>query len=215
MSLGKSVADIRKDYLQGSLVENEVSTDPINQFEAWFEAAVNSKVNEPNAMSLATVKNGRPSLRIVLLKGFDKDGFVFFTNYESKKSREMEENPHVALTFFWPELERQIRIEGKVEKISEKDSDKYYQSRGRLSRLGAWASPQSSKISNREFLEKRVEEVTQKFEGQEVFPKPEFWGGFAVKPDYFEFWQGRQSRLHDRIIYEWVDGNWQISRLAP
>ena len=215
MPLGKSVADIRKDYLMGSLDEQEVASDPIKQFETWFDAAVQSKVQEPNAMSLATVVDGRPSLRIVLLKGFDENGLVFFTNYGSKKSQEIEQNPQVALTFFWPELERQVRVEGRAEKISKEASDEYYQSRGRMSRIGAWASPQSQKIEAREILENRVKDVQARFEGEEHFPKPDFWGGFVVKPDYFEFWQGRASRLHDRIVYDWGDGEWNTARLAP
>ncbi|MEL6134941.1 MAG: pyridoxamine 5'-phosphate oxidase [Bacteroidota bacterium] len=212
----KEVADIRVDYLQGSLEESEVFPSPIKQFEAWFEAAVESQVNEPNAMSLATVHNGRPSIRIVLLKGFDDKGFVFFTNYESKKATEMAGNDQVALTFFWPELERQIRIEGKVAKISEAESDAYYQSRGRGSRIGAWASPQSKVIEDRSILEQRVAEIEAKFEGQARFPKPDYWGGYRVEPDYLEFWQGRKSRLHDRLTYTLNDkGDWEIGRLAP
>lgn len=215
MSLGKSVADIRKDYMKGSLNESEVSDKPLLQFEKWFSEAVNSEVNEPNAMSLATAVDGRPSLRIVLLKGFDENGLVFFTNYESKKSREIEANPHVALTFFWPELERQVRVEGRASRISEADSDEYYQSRDRMSRIGAWASPQSSTISDRDYLEKRVDEMLNRFGEEGHIPKPEHWGGFVVKPYFYEFWQGRPSRLHDRIVYEWTDEKWKISRLAP
>ncbi len=216
MALGKSVADIRKDYQMGSLDREDALKDPIKQFENWFEAAVKSEVLEPNAMSLATVSQGKPSMRIVLLKGFDAKGFVFFTNYQSKKSREIQENPHVALTFFWADLERQVRIEGVAQLLSEEDSDEYYQSRGRMSRIGAWASPQSQKIENREVLEERVEKMKKKFEGEENFPKPEYWGGFLVRPSYFEFWQGRSSRLHDRIVYEENGkGGWEIARLAP
>ncbi|MEL6627697.1 MAG: pyridoxamine 5'-phosphate oxidase [Bacteroidota bacterium] len=215
MSIRKEVADIRVDYLQGSLEEAEVAKHPIKQFEAWFEAAVSSQVHEPNAMSLATVHQGRPSVRIVLLKGFSDEGFVFYTNYESKKAQEMAQNDQVALTFFWPELERQIRIEGKVAKVSEAESDAYYQSRGRGSRIGAWASPQSQVIEDRNILEARVEEFTAKFEGQETFPKPEYWGGYRVEPDYIEFWQGRKSRLHDRITYTLTEGAWTIQRIAP
>ncbi|MEO1383062.1 MAG: pyridoxamine 5'-phosphate oxidase, partial [Bacteroidota bacterium] len=171
--------------------------------------------HEPNAMSLATVHQGRPSVRIVLLKGFNDEGFVFYTNYESKKAQEMAQNYQVALTFFWPELERQIRIEGKVAKVSEAESNAYYQSRGRGSRIGAWASPQSQVIEDRNILEARVEEFTAKFEGQETFPKPEYWGGYRVEPDYIEFWQGRKSRLHDRITYTLTEGAWIIQRIAP
>lgn len=215
MSLGKKVADIRKDYMLGSLDEQDVSQNPFEQFENWFKAAVDSEVIEPNAMTLATVKDGKPTLRVVLLKGFDQRGLMFYTNYESRKSQEMAANPAVALNFFWPELERQIRIEGQIEKLSANESDKYFQSRGRMSRMGAWASPQSQKISDRDYLEKRVREVKNRFGEEGHIPKPDFWGGFLLKPSYFEFWQGRASRLHDRIVYEWEGDNWQISRLAP
>ncbi|MEO0897666.1 MAG: pyridoxamine 5'-phosphate oxidase [Bacteroidota bacterium] len=216
MTLGKSVADIRKDYLMDSLEEKDVQKIPFQQFEQWFDAAVKSEVLEPNAMALATVKDGRPSLRIVLLKGFDEKGMVFYTNYESKKAQELAENPLAALTFFWPELERQVRIEGSIEKVGHEESDTYYQSRGRGSRIGAWASPQSQVIENRSILEQKVQDIQHKFEGKERFPKPDHWGGYRLKPDYFEFWQGRSSRLHDRIIYSLqTDGNWDIKRLAP
>lgn len=215
MSIRKQVADIRVDYSKGELDEAQVASDPILQFEQWFQEAVNSEVMEPNAMSLGTVRDGRPSVRIVLLKGFDERGFVFYTNYESRKAREITGEPNAALTFFWPELQRQIRIEGTIEKISSVESDQYYASRDRLSRLGAWASPQSSEIDNRSDLESLVEEVTARFEGQEEIPRPDHWGGYSVKPDYLEFWQGRSSRLHDRITYQREGEAWRISRIAP
>lgn len=215
MSIRKQVADIRVDYSKGELDEAQVSPDPILQFEQWFQEAVNSEVMEPNAMSLGTLLEGRPSVRIVLLKGFDERGFVFYTNYESRKAREMTAEPHAALTFFWPELQRQIRIEGRIEKISAKESDDYYASRDRLSRIGAWASPQSSAIDDRSELETLVNEVNSRFEGQEEIPRPDHWGGYRVEPDYLEFWQGRSSRLHDRITYKKEAGSWSIERIAP
>lgn len=215
MSIRKQVADIRVDYSKGELDEAQVALDPVLQFEKWFQEAVSSEVMEPNAMSLGTVLDGRPSVRIVLLKGFDERGFVFYTNYESRKAREMTAEPHAALTFFWPELQRQIRIEGRIEKISAKESDDYYASRDRLSRLGAWASPQSSTIDDRSELETLVNEVNTRFEGQEEIPRPDHWGGYRVEPAYLEFWQGRSSRLHDRITYKKEAGNWKIERIAP
>lgn len=215
MSIRKQVADIRVDYTQGELDETHVSPDPILQFEQWFQEALNSEVMEPNAMSLGTVLNGRPSVRIVLLKGFDERGFVFYTNYESRKAKEITGEPHAALTFFWPELQRQIRIEGRIEKVSAKESDDYYASRDRLSRLGAWASPQSSPISDRSELESLVNQVNRRFEGQEEIPRPDHWGGYRVEPDSLEFWQGRASRLHDRIVYRKQAGSWEIERIAP
>lgn len=215
MSIRKQVADIRVDYTKGELDEAQVSSDPTLQFEQWFQEAVTSEVMEPNAMSLGTVLNGRPSVRIVLLKGFDERGFVFYTNYESRKAKEITSEPHVALTFFWPELQRQIRIEGRIEKISAKESDDYYASRDRLSRLGAWASPQSSVIEDRSELEALVNEVNARFDGQEEIPRPEHWGGYRVEPDYLEFWQGRSSRLHDRITYTKEAGSWNVTRIAP
>ncbi|MEL6592061.1 MAG: pyridoxamine 5'-phosphate oxidase [Bacteroidota bacterium] len=211
----KEVADIRVDYTQGELHESQIADNPIVQFERWFQAAVAAEVPEPNAMILATVADGQPSARVVLLKGFDERGFCFYTNYESRKGQELAANPKAALTFFWPELERQIRLEGTIEKVSPEESDTYYQSRGRASRLGAWASPQSQVIEDRSLLEERVQEVSQRFEGQETFPRPGFWGGFRLRAHYLEFWQGRKSRLHDRIVYESVDDAWQIKRIAP
>ncbi len=215
MSIRKQVADIRVDYTKGALDEAQVSSDPILQFEQWFQEAIKSEVLEPNAMSLGTVLNGRPAVRIVLLKGFDENGFVFYTNYESRKAKEITGEPHAALTFFWPELQRQIRIEGHIVKVSPKESDDYYASRDRLSRLGAWASPQSSVIDDRSELETLVNEVNARFEGQEEIPRPDHWGGYRVVPDYLEFWQGRSSRLHDRITYKKEAGSWKIERIAP
>jgi len=210
------LASLRKDYKQSRLDEHEVDKNPLVQFRIWFQEAVDSEIQEPNAMALATADQGRPSLRIVLLKGLDEKGFVFFTNYHSRKGKEMADNPHVALTFFWAELERQVRIEGKVTKISEVESTQYYNSRNRSSRIGAWASPQSEVISSREELERRVSQLEDQFASEEIIPKPDHWGGYRVIPDYIEFWQGRPSRLHDRIAYTLQEeSQWSIQRLAP
>ncbi len=210
------ISNIRTDYKKHEVLENKVENDPITQFKIWFEEAVNSKVNEPNAMHLATIgENNRPTGRIVLLKGFDPQGFSFFTNYKSKKADQIINNNYGCITFFWPELERQVRIEGKIEKLSEDESTKYFKERPRKSQIGAWASPQSKIIENRESLESDFEKFELKF-GDEPIPKPEIWGGYILKPDYFEFWQGRRSRLHDRIIYTINEpSEWEINRLAP
>jgi pyridoxamine 5'-phosphate oxidase len=213
--MSRSISDIRKDYKLRSLNESEVSADPIVQFTNWWDEAANSEIEEVNAMTLATVTNeGHPSARIVLLKGFDEKGFVFFTNYESRKGKELEENPHAALVFFWKELERQVRIEGGVEMISEKDSDTYYNSRPVGSRIGAWASPQSDVIDGREILENNFKALEKKFESGNI-PRPGHWGGYILRPSMIEFWQGRSSRLHDRIRYSLMEGSWVIERLAP
>jgi pyridoxamine 5'-phosphate oxidase len=211
-----SIADIRKDYKMHSLNETDVAADPMDQFTVWWNDATKSEIEEVNAMTLATAtKNGMPSARIVLLKGYDPTGFIFFTNYQSHKGQELEENPHACLVFFWKELERQVRIEGTVEKISEKESDLYFQSRPRGSRIGAWASPQSTVIPGREFIEKNSSEMETKY-ADEAVPRPPHWGGYLVRPRLIEFWQGRSNRLHDRIRYRKSDsGNWTIERLAP
>jgi len=210
------IADIRRDYRQGELDEAQVEQDPFQQFDQWFQAAVQSEVPEPNAMTLSTVAEGRPASRIVLLKDFDAHGFVFYTNYESNKGKAMAANPMVALTFWWAELERQVRIEGKAERVPAQESDEYFFSRPRGSRVGAWASPQSQVIANREVLERRAEQLHRQY-GEEIFvPRPPHWGGYRVVPDFFEFWQGRSNRLHDRIAFRLQpDGSWQIQRLAP
>jgi len=214
--MSHSIADIRKDYKLRSLNESDVAADPFDQFTRWWDDAMNSSIDEVNAMTLATATTeGIPSARIVLLKGFDQNGFVFFTNYQSQKGKELEDNPHAALVFFWKELERQIRIEGQVEKISEKESDAYYNSRPAGSRIGAWASPQSEPIDNREVIENNFAELEKKF-GATAIPRPGYWGGYIVRPAMIEFWQGRSSRLHDRIQYcLQADNNWVIQRLAP
>ncbi|MBS1641653.1 MAG: pyridoxamine 5'-phosphate oxidase [Bacteroidetes bacterium] len=209
-----SIADIRTDYKLQTLNEADVAINPFQQFTKWWNQAIQSKVTEVNAFTLATAsKTGKPSARIVLLKGYDENGFVFFTNYNSHKGQELIENPNAAIVFFWNELERQIRIEGTVEKISQQESEEYFHARPAGSQIGAWASPQSTVIPNREILEKNETEYKNKF-GENI-PKPPHWGGFVVKPILFEFWQGRSSRLHDRIQYTPQNNNWKIERLAP
>jgi pyridoxamine 5'-phosphate oxidase len=210
-----SIADIRKDYQLKSLSELEVNNNPFSQFSNWWDEAVQSEIDEVNAMTLSTITNeGRPSSRIVLLKGFDSKGFVFFSNYNSSKAQQISSNSHVSLLFFWKELERQIRIDGVCSKVSAEESDAYFHSRPIGSRLGAWASPQSEKIQDREVLVQRLASVTQEF-GLENVPRPPHWGGYQVVPTRIEFWQGRSNRLHDRILYEQQELSWQISRLAP
>ncbi len=207
---------IRREYRGEPFDEDTLKEDPVDQFELWFSEAVARVQEDPNAMALSTVdERNRPVTRMVLLKGFDRNGFIFYTNYNSRKSQNLESNPHAALTFYWPELVRQIRIEGSVERVPEKQSDEYFQSRPLASRLSAWASPQSKEVGSRAELEKRLKEMEEKFADGEV-PRPEFWGGYRVIPDRFEFWQGRINRLHDRFGYTLQDdGSWRVSRLAP
>lgn len=210
----KSVADIRKDYKLASLLESDVLPDPLQQFERWWNQALDSKIDEVNAMTLATsTADGRPSARIVLLKGFTKDGFIFFTNYNSDKGSQLQVNPQAALCFFWKELERQVRIEGRVEKISDADNDAYFFSRPVGSRIGAWASPQSQPIAGRHIIEQNVEKYQAEFTNE--VPRPPHWGGYIVRPERMEFWQGRSSRLHDRILFTKAGDSWKIERLAP
>jgi pyridoxamine 5'-phosphate oxidase len=211
-----TLSDIRREYSKASLDAANVLPDPINQFEKWFNEAIEAKVLEPNAMSLATInEDNRPSSRIVLLKGVEKNMFLFYTNYQSEKGKELENNPACALTFFWPELERQIRIEGVASRVDDARSEQYFQSRPRGSQVGAWTSPQSTIIESRKILEDRALEIEKKFEGQDKLPKPKQWGGFQVAPMVIEFWQGRPNRLHDRIQFCRVDEAWQVFRLAP
>jgi pyridoxamine 5'-phosphate oxidase len=210
-----SIASLRREYSSRALNEQEVDADPIVQFRRWFDEAVAAKLVDANAMTLATASpDGRPAARVVLLKEVDADGFVFFTNYESAKARDLAANPRACLLFFWVELERQVRITGSVERVSREDSDVYFRSRPFESRIGAWASPQSSVIANRDILEARVRVVSNQYPDGDV-PLPENWGGYRVQAQEIEFWQGRASRLHDRLRYRRADGEWLIERLAP
>jgi len=210
-----TISHLRNDYSQASLTETDTDPDPIQQFSKWFHEALSAEVPEANAMSVSTVgANGRPSSRILLIKDFGAKGFTWFTNYDSRKGMELQSHPHAALLFFWKELERQVRIEGRVEKLSAADSDAYFHSRPVGSRIGAHASAQSQPIANREALEEKVKQVEAQF--GENPPRPENWGGFRLIPDVIEFWQGRPSRLHDRIVYTLqADGVWQRTRLQP
>ena len=210
-----AISDLRKDYTLHGLDKVDVLPNPIDQFRVWFEAALGAGVPEPNAMHISTVTaDGRPNGRIVLIKDVSDAGFVFYTNYESRKGRELTERPFAALTFFYPELERQIRIEGRVEKVSGDESDSYFNSRPRGSQIGAWVSNQSTAVESRDVLESRQRELESRFNDQPV-PRPPHWGGFRVVPDTLEFWQGRPSRLHDRIRYRKEGQHWLIDRLSP
>lgn len=210
-----SIASIRKDYKLKTLSEAEIEPSPINQFTKWWDEAMNSHIEEVNAMTLATATvKGKPSARIVLLKDFDEQGFCFFTNYESHKGTELAANPQSSLVFFWKELERQVRIDGITEKLTAAESDAYFLSRPSGSRIGAWASPQS-KVIEHSLLDNNVKKYEAEFAGNPI-KRPDFWGGYRVKPQIIEFWQGRPSRLHDRIQYSLQeDGQWKIERLAP
>jgi pyridoxamine 5'-phosphate oxidase len=208
------LADLRRDYALESLTERDVDADPIRQFEKWFEQALRSGMTEPNAMTLATsTRDGHPSARIVLLKSVDASGFVFFTDYRSRKGSELEANPHVSLCFWWGDLQRQVRVTGTVARATRQESEAYFRTRPHGSRIGAWASHQSASLASREVLEKEVARLELAHPGD--VPLPPHWGGYRVTPDSFEFWQGRPSRLHDRIVYARADGTWRIGRLSP
>lgn len=212
----RNISQIRKEYMMESLEEQQVASDPIEQFERWWDNAINSGIEEINAMTLATVnEKGLPDARVVLLKGYGAEGFVFFTNYQSAKGRQLDKHPYASLVFYWKELERQVRIEGDVRRIQEAESDQYFASRPEGSKLGAWASPQSQVIPDRHFLERLAADVAHRFSGK-LIERPPHWGGYMVRPFSVEFWQGRPSRLHDRIRYSREDaGLWKIERLAP
>ena len=213
----KNIEDLRKSYHLGSLDTKDLTKDPLDMFRRWWHEAIEAEIDEANAMTLATVNlHGQPSARIVLLKGLHQDGFEFFTNYESQKAKDMGVNNHVALLFFWKELERQVRIEGLVEKVTKERSEQYFQSRPRGSQIGAWSSPQTQVIPDRSVIENNLKVTEEKYAEVDPLPLPEHWGGYLVRPQQYEFWQGRPDRLHDRFRYvHKPDGLWIVERLAP
>jgi len=212
----EELQNLRQDYSAATLSEKSINVNPIKQFDIWFNEALAAEIHEPNAMTLATATaDGRPSARIVLLKGFDANGFAFYTNYLSRKGKELTKNPNAAIVFFWGELERQVRIEGTIEKLSKEQSEQYFHSRPKLSQIGALASPQSQEIVGRDELEAKMSQLEGEYADKEV-PKPSYWGGYILKPRLIEFWQGRRSRLHDRIVFKKIDNkSWKKVRLAP
>ena len=215
MAAPLNLADIRQVYQKQSLLEGTVDSNPLDQFKHWWDEVIQSGIDEPNAMNLSTCSiEGRPSSRIVLLKEVNENGFIFFTNYNSRKGKEMEQNNFVSILFFWKELERQVRVEGKVEKIPTKKSDEYFASRPRESQVGAWSSPQSEVIESRSILEKNEKQYSDQFQNKNI-ERPQHWGGYLVIPRLIEFWQGRPGRLHDRLRYSLSEKQWVIERLAP
>lgn len=210
-----SLADLRQEYTFAGLTEADLDPSPFTQFARWFEQALQAEVPEPTGMTLSTVNDvGQPSARVVLLKGFDEHGFVFFTNYDGKKGRDLAANPQAAISFWWSQLQRQVRIEGTVEKLTDAESDEYFATRPLGSQIGAWASEQSKVITGREELQARVQEIEKRFTDGQI-PRPPFWGGYRLRPTMVEFWQGRPSRLHDRLRYRLHQGQWMIERLSP
>ncbi|MCM4159036.1 pyridoxamine 5'-phosphate oxidase [Antarcticibacterium flavum] len=214
--MSKNLANYRRVYSKGKLLETEIPSNPMELFKDWFEEVEEGRdPMEVNAMTISTIgKDGYPKNRVVLLKEFTTEGFIFYTNYASDKGQALSHNPHICISFFWPQMERQVIIKGKAEKYSEEKAIEYFNSRPRGSQLGAWASNQSSEIKSREVLENRLKELEEEYEGKEV-PKPDSWGGYLVRPIDFEFWQGRPNRLHDRIYFEVKDNHWKFKRLAP
>jgi len=212
----QTIAALREDYRSKTLEIGDIKANPFSQFKDWFQEALDSSIKEANAMTIATVDAaGKPSARIVLLKGFDENGFIFYTNYDSKKGHDLAANPNIAAVFLWKDLERQIRIEGTAKKITKEASLQYFQSRPKGSQIGAWASPQSQVIPDRSILENNVKNLKEKYKNAENLPIPNHWGGYIIEPTLIEFWQGRSSRLHDRICYRLEKKNWEIDRLAP
>ncbi len=213
--MSRSLAELRKEYTRAGLHKSGIAADPLEQFHSWFEDVLNANLHEPNAMTLATATpDGKPSARIVLLKGYDERGFVFYTNYRGRKASELEANPNCTLAFYWADLERQVRIEGRIARVTAEESDAYFASRPRGSRIGAWASEQSRTVESRERLEDRLRKLEAEYEDREI-PRPPFWGGYRVEPEAIEFWQGRENRLHDRLVYQLEDGRWTTMRLQP
>jgi pyridoxamine 5'-phosphate oxidase len=209
------IGKIRRDYASDRLNKKTARKNPFEQFELWLAEAIEKQLREPNAMVLSTASaDGKPSSRVVLLRGFENEGFTFYTNYESRKGKEVRENPRAALLFYWAEIEKQVRVEGVIAKTDEENSNAYFASRPRESQIGAWASPQSSVIENRRFIEEKFAELNEQSEGKEIARPPD-WGGYILKPEVLEFWQGRASRLHDRLRYSKDESGWKIERLAP
>ena len=209
------IAKLRREYTSGGLRRDDLDSDPIAQFQKWFNESLETDIIDANAMTLSTSDTGgQPSTRIVLLKGVDERGFIFYTNYGGKKARDIENNPNVSLCFYWSGLDRQVRIQGEAQRVPKEESREYFKIRPRESQIGAWASMQSTEVENRNELEKNFEEMTKRFEGKPV-PLPDFWGGYVVDPKKVEFWQGRPNRLHDRFVYRKKDGNWEILRFNP